>query len=547
VAEAYVDIFESQYRLPPSALTEYHRLDRIRARVLDKAFAQAFEPNGFPAEGELCIRNVVAPVCLSLKRTDEYLVNDWSLAIAQALAGAIRGGQGTNVVFYHSRRQALLDFAISVARGDLRRVWVWRQLGLWRSCAGTATESESVFELVTALCAEAELLTPTLQALAEAGWLSAIVHRLTEEQWETLASAALQKMGAGHLLDDTSATPTSRAVRNALRVLNGSPLLGAITSSGSRNELSIAACRAVAVLAVLGVEPMLLATETAQSMISILAETIRAPRDEISTMQLASLELEPTKPESEEVESAQSAIADQHGEASDEFELGPNASDPLSPRSLSTNETPSTTEAEQLAASADQVEPARVLPALNPRNESAEKETKSIDLRRRAFTRFGGLLFLLGVIEDLELPEEIVNHELLGARPFTWVMHQLGLALATMQPNDPAALAFAGLPPQRTSPADEEQPSSELEAAALNSFVTRIVERLRGALEFDDESESALLNFVCYRRAEVVADPGWIELRFSLDEVATEIRSAGLDLDPGYVPWLGLVVKFVYE
>ena len=118
-----------------------------------------------------------------------------------------------------------------------------------------------------------------------------------------------------------------------------------------------------------------------QSMISILAEAIRAPRDEISTTQLASLELEPTKPESEEVESAQSAIADQHGEASDEFELEPNASDPLSPRSLSTNEPPSTTEAEQLAASADQVEPARVLPSLNPRNESAEKETKSIDLK----------------------------------------------------------------------------------------------------------------------------------------------------------------------
>jgi hypothetical protein len=218
----------------------------------------------------------------------------------------------------------------------------------------------------------------------------------------------------------------------------------------------------------------------------------------------------------------------------------------MSARSLSTNEPP-TTEAEQLAASAEQVEPARALPGLSSQNESAEKETKPIDLRRRAFTRFGGLLFLLGVIEDLELPEEIVNHELLGARPFTWVMHQLGLALVTMQPNDPAALAFAGLPPQRTSPADEEQPSSELEAAALNSFVTRIVERLRAALEFDDEPESALLDFVCYRRAEVVADPGWIELRFSVDEVATEIRRAGLDLDPGYVPWLGLVVKFVYE
>jgi hypothetical protein len=44
-----------------------------------------------------------------------------------------------------------------------------------------------------------------------------------------------------------------------------------------------------------------------------------------------------------------------------------------------------------------------------------------------------------------------------------------------------------------------------------------------------------------------VTEPGWIELRFSLDEVSTEIRRAGLDLDPGYVPWLGVVMRFIYE
>jgi len=58
---------------------------------------------------------------------------------------------------------------------------------------------------------------------------------------------------------------------------------------------------------------------------------------------------------------------------------------------------------------------------------------------------------------------------------------------------------------------------------------------------------AALIEFVCHRSAEIVADPGWIDVRFSLDEVATEIRRAGLDLDPGYVPWLGVVVRFIYE
>jgi hypothetical protein len=26
-----------------------------------------------------------------------------------------------------------------------------------------------------------------------------------------------------------------------------------------------------------------------------------------------------------------------------------------------------------------------------------------------------------------------------------------------------------------------------------------------------------------------------------------EVRRAGLDLDPGWIPWLGAVVRFVYE
>src|SRR5438094_9442421 len=110
MAEAYVDRFETQYRLPPWALTEQRRLDRLRARVLDRAFAQAFEHTGFPEEGELCIRDVVAPVCLSLARTDESLTFNWSLAIAKEIARAISDGLTANVVFYHSRRQALLDF-----------------------------------------------------------------------------------------------------------------------------------------------------------------------------------------------------------------------------------------------------------------------------------------------------------------------------------------------------------------------------------------------------------------------------------------------------
>jgi hypothetical protein len=52
---------------------------------------------------------------------------------------------------------------------------------------------------------------------------------------------------------------------------------------------------------------------------------------------------------------------------------------------------------------------------------------------------------------------------------------------------------------------------------------------------------------VCARDGEVRADPGWIELRLALDAVDLDVRRAGLDLDPGFIPWLGTVIRFVYD
>jgi hypothetical protein len=35
-------------------------------------------------------------------------------------------------------------------------------------------------------------------------------------------------------------------------------------------------------------------------------------------------------------------------------------------------------------------------------------------------------------------------------------------------------------------------------------------------------------------------------VRLSLDDVSTDVRRAALDLDPGWIPWLGVVVRFAY-
>ena len=519
MSEVHVKRFETQYRLPPAAFADKSRLDEFRTKVLDNAFRQALADNGIREDAELCIRSLVSAVCLRLNRSDESITASWSEAIAKEISRALRARGTSNIVFYNSRRQALLDFATGIACGDLRRVWAWRQLGLCRSQHVT-DEAQWTIELVTALCSEPDLLVPTLRAVAEAGWMHRIASRVTERQWVELALAALPRAALVHLLEETNESPAPRTVRTALRVLARSRLCGAISATGSLENAGTGAPRAVAMLAVLEAEPVLLSALSASATISIIAEAIRSPHNETI-----------------------SAVADRSVTAL----TVPETIDTLTDRSA----TSVTKDGNQPAP--EITDASRSIPVTKLNSEFTDSETSAppidlpIDLRQRCSTRYGGLLFLVGVVNDLGLPEEISGHGLLGARPFVWVMHQLALRLIAMAPNDPAALAFAGLSPQTTPPSDEEAPANEVEVSALDDLAARVVERSRLLLERQDEPAETLLEFVCCRRAEVVADPGWIELRFSIDNVATEIRRAGLDLDPGYVWWLGVVIRFVYE
>jgi hypothetical protein len=135
-------------------------------------------------------------------------------------------------------------------------------------------------------------------------------------------------------------------------------------------------------------------------------------------------------------------------------------------------------------------------------------------------------------------------------RGLRWMLHQLALILQPLPPDDAAALAFCGLTPEARPPSEEVAPPSPEEESLLHSVAEDIRIALAETLS-DAFGETHLpertLRFVCRRSARVLADPGWIELRFSLQDVSTPIRAAGLDLDPNYVPWLGVVIRFVYE
>ena len=185
--------------------------------------------------------------------------------------------------------------------------------------------------------------------------------------------------------------------------------------------------------------------------------------------------------------------------------------------------------------------------AVEPPRLASPDEPRAPEVRGRSMTEFGGLLFLVHVVADCELPRSIVADERFAARSLRWVLHQIAITLTGCAASDPAALAFAGFPPSAPSPDLDEPPVTEHEASALSRYAQHLVDRVAEMFADDEVLESlALITWICERRAEVVGEPGWIEVRFGDEAVDTAIRRRGLDFNPDFVSWLGVVVRFAY-
>ena len=153
-------------------------------------------------------------------------------------------------------------------------------------------------------------------------------------------------------------------------------------------------------------------------------------------------------------------------------------------------------------------------------------------------------MYLVNLLPEVGFPECLAEE--FPDQPAQWVLHRLGLRLTGTVADDPALLAFAGLPPGSSVPEPDGEPDVE-ESRRLNERARRIVEKLEERLEGYVRPGESVLEKLCHREAEVIADPGWIVVRFRLADVSTEVRRAGLDRNPDFVPWLGVVVRFVYE
>ncbi|MFI9386603.1 hypothetical protein [Kutzneria sp. NPDC052558] len=160
-------------------------------------------------------------------------------------------------------------------------------------------------------------------------------------------------------------------------------------------------------------------------------------------------------------------------------------------------------------------------------------------------TSWAGLPFFLAAAEEAGIPELLLADPALADRPLRWIMHALAQRLVPLAEDDPAALVLAGLHPSEPLPTEKAAPPSPSELDSLREYAAHWTTVAMLRLDREDEQLAALE--LAQRQGVIEGEPGLLEVVLRLDEVNIDVRRAGLDIDPGWLPWLGAIVRYRYE
>ncbi len=580
MTELRIGTLTARYRLPTALLGERARLDRLLRRTSDEPLALAVELArerlGIRPHELLCLRTVRVPVRLRLSAHDQELISFWSLELAEAIALQIGTADATALVRYSSRTQALADFATGVARGRMDRAWAWHRLGLSPG-ASPVSNGDAAQRLPGALREESTAIAPVLRCLAERGLLGGLLRRLEPSWWPLLAEAALTAAGAPRLTTPTTTgasplptlEPAEEYRTQPPHWLRRAPLLQAFMACAdgfkAYDPAPILAC---ATLAALDAEPGLAASANrAGQLVAAAAALLEAaigimapipalpedPRDGPSSRERPG----PAEVLTEDQPTAQTEGPDGKTSAAQAPDSPP-GQDPLSltvtdvwrdRESPSINRSPDQLTGDELA---DPVERELPLPAASHGQQSPNVDTSLDGLPppadpEPAHTRFAGLLFLIPLLAELSLPQRMLEEPALADRPLALGLHLLGRTLADCDDEDAALAAFRGHVPGAETPWTPAELEDPLLQEPIDGWADQVREILFRRLEPDAAGPEQLLQRIIRRDAVIHAEPGWVELVLPMDQVSLDVRRAGLDLDPGWVPWLGVVIRYVYQ
>ena len=186
----------------------------------------------------------------------------------------------------------------------------------------------------------------------------------------------------------------------------------------------------------------------------------------------------------------------------------------------------------------------------------ALEKAEETEYQPSALSRHAGFYFLLHVLRHLGIVEFMAAHPELADINFPWLLLR-ALARHTGIKDDDPIISFAGkvsdenlacsfevkLPENWKSvfPANYAIGYGELSAATL--IRCWIIAVHRWLKRYGHLKISEVVN----RRGAVAYARPQTDITLLLNDVDMRIRRLGLDLDPGWVPWLGLILHIHYE
>jgi hypothetical protein len=176
------------------------------------------------------------------------------------------------------------------------------------------------------------------------------------------------------------------------------------------------------------------------------------------------------------------------------------------------------------------------------------------------FTAIGGLLFVLPVLERLQFSAWLAAQPALVEDGFGIALLETLARHIGTDANDPLVRALNLSASPRTG-APAQSAFSAVNPMQLPSVVCELLARpplrkpvtepfdfwIAAARRWCRRRARIGLHSLVVRRARLVGSPLQLDIHFALDQADLRVRRAGLDLDPGWVPWLGRIVRFHYH
>lgn len=506
--------------------------------------------------GHWFLRRLALPLPLDPRRARSGTERLWADAIAAALHKAIDSGQA---VHYDSEGDALADLMASAAVGNFGNEWAWQEFGL----VDAGVSGDPGRAVLIAFGRHPELALPAVSAalgrsgagavhrlLGPSGWLelAQLVYRAYSGRpppgWLASPGAAGDGAAGGGPAGPPDLTypagPPAPGVAVRISRLAGGELARRFRQARIRPGTSTALAWAVLVAA--AGDQGLLMQRAAEPVLMRLAVTLLPS-------------VVPAADRSNRVSSQ--AVAPAPGPAVSSAGPGQVSADAAGKGRAA----PHATRAAQVAAGdpraatgTARAEPGSTKAEHVPREPGA-RSTGGDDPAREPghdngrpgwLTAWAGVLHLYRTAADADIPAALLADDALAARPLAWVLHAIACQLVAAAPGDPALLAFAGLLPTDAPPSRTWRPADQPELDSITGHAHRWLAVTAQRLLHDGAATAETVERLLHRRGTLFAEPGWIDVEMPLSQVDIDIRRAGLDIDPGWIGWLGSVVKFRY-